>query len=131
MNKFSCEKQFLRQSEVFILAILLLIWQGFFDLNRSSEYDLIEYYAGVARIARLGASSGLRAGAFDVVYDTPKFIESWATSPLKRRVRTTRTKGKSAMDLTTSAGFTLLLLKKAVLRLPQLISSGFMMFYVK
>lgn len=96
--------------KVFILAILLLSWQSFFDLDKSAEYQVIEYYAGVARIARLSKGMGYRSAAYDVVYDTPAFKESANSSPSTKSIfQTTKKKGKSAMDLTTSAGFTLAL----------------------
>ena len=88
-----------------------MCWQSFFDLSTSCEYQIVEYYAGIARIARLGSAYGYRAGAFDVVYDHPQVTESWpgSSSPKrKRRVRTAQTGKKVGMDLTTSSGFLLL-----------------------
>lgn len=94
-------------TQVFILAILLLSWQSFFDLNKSSEYQVIEYYAGVARIARLSKGMGYRSAAYDVAYDTPAFKESANSSPSTKPIfQKAKGKGKSTMDLTTSAGFT-------------------------
>ena len=94
-------------TKVFILAILLLSWQSFLDLSQSSEYQVIEYYAGVARIARLSKGMGYRCAAYDVAYDTPASKKSAKSSPSSKPIlQKTQGKGKSAMDLTTSAGFT-------------------------
>lgn len=95
-----------KRFQVFILLILLLHWQQFFDLSQSAEYHVLEYYAGVGRIGRLSAGLGYRAGCYDVAYDDPKHFESWPSSPRsKQRLRKPRASKKSAMDLTTSAGF--------------------------
>ena len=90
--------------KVFILTILLLSWQSFFDLDKSSQYDIVEYYAGIGRISRLGAAYGYTAGAFDVVYDFPEFTESMP-GPKKTKFRKYQTNKRCAMDLTTSSGF--------------------------
>ena len=84
-------------------------WQGFFSLGASNEYDIIEYFAGVGRISRMAAGCGYRAGAFDVVYDDPKYYEAWPKGPQDKDIRfLTFTRGKNPMDLTTSAGFSFL-----------------------
>lgn len=90
-----------------MVAILLLTWQSFFDLSQSAEYQVLEYYAGVGRIARLSACTGYRAAAFDVVFDKPEVTEAWPGSPTtKAKVRNSQSGKKCAMDLTTSSGFT-------------------------
>ena len=77
-----------RWLEAFVVAILLLTWQSFFDLSQSAEYQVLEYYAGVGRIARLSACTGYRAAAFDVVFDKPEVTEAWPGSPTtKAKVR--------------------------------------------
>lgn len=73
------------QPEVFILAILLMSWQSFFSLGASNEYEVIEYFAGVGRIARMAAGNGYRAAAFDVVYDDPKYYEGWPKSEKQKK----------------------------------------------
>lgn len=71
-------------SKAFIFIILLLHWQTFFDLSKSAEYDVVEYYAGVGRIARLSASCGLKAGVFDVNFDKAKITDAWPDPPPRR-----------------------------------------------
>lgn len=96
-------------SKAFIFIILLLHWQTFFDLSKSAEYDVVEYYAGVGRIARLSASCGLKAGVFDVNFDKAKITDAWPDSPTsKDRLRKLQSKKQTAMDLTTAPGFALL-----------------------
>ncbi len=58
------------------------------------------------RIARLSASCGLNAGAYDIAYDNPDITQQWPGSPTCRAtVGKLQSKKKNAMDLTTSAGF--------------------------
>lgn len=84
-------------------------WQSFFSLGASNEYEVIEYFAGVGRIARMAAGNGYRAAAFDVVYDDPKYYEGWPKSEKQKKITMlTLNQGKSAMDLTTDAGFSFL-----------------------
>lgn len=95
--------------KAFVLIVLLLSWQSFFDLSSSAEYQVIEYYAGVGRIARLSASYGLKAAAYDIAYDKPDITQQWHGSPTSRaKVGNLQSKKQYAMDLTTSAGFSLL-----------------------
>lgn len=104
---YTCQLVVLNLLKVFILTILLLSWQSFIDLDKSSQYDIVEYYAGIGRISRLGAAYGYTTGAFDVVYDFPEFTESMP-GPKKKKYRKHQTNKKTAMDLTTSSGFMLL-----------------------
>lgn len=91
------------------MAILLLSWQSFFTLDETPEYQVVELYAGVGRIAKLSNSFGYTAGVFDVSYDAPEFTDSWPGSPrTKQRIRTCQSGKKASMDLTTSAGFAFL-----------------------
>ena len=81
-------------------------WQTFFPLDRSAEYQVLEYYAGIGRIARLSAASGYRAAAFDIGYDSLEVVESWPGSPTtKAKILTTVSGKKASMDLTKSSGF--------------------------
>ena len=84
-----------------------MVWQDFYDLEQSKEYDVIEYFAGVARIARLSANFGYTAGAYDVGYDNPKITEAFPGEKpnKKKKVKGYIAGPKSAMDLTTPAGF--------------------------
>ena len=55
------------------------------------SYDLIELYAGKARVSRLGRSVGYQCIAADVIYDTAG------------------TRAASALNLNGNSGFTLLI----------------------
>ena len=93
---------FQERTQALIVTILLLTWQPFFSLEESSEYDIIEYFAGVGRIARLASSTGLKAGAYD--WEFGKTQEK--ARPSKKGSKQSRV--KRPMDLTSSAGFLLL-----------------------
>ena len=49
--------------------VLLTSWLDYTSLD--SKYDLIEFFAGVARIARLGETAGYRTFACDLEYSKP------------------------------------------------------------
>ena len=70
--------------------ILIMCWYmkstQFADLK---EYQIVEFYAGQARISRLGKAIGLCCCAHDVTYDKGKSVE------------------ESAMNINGSAGFLL------------------------
>ena len=66
------------------------------------EYDLIEFFSGAGRIARLAECVGYRSLAFDIIYDKQ-------SKPKGRRTKAKGSKGRSCMDLNTSAGFLFLL----------------------
>ncbi len=87
------------------MVILLTSWLDFVDLNESPEYDVIEFYAGVGRIARLSSGVGYRAAAYDVTYD----LGCCDTEFLEEHQNPILTEGKKkTMDLTTPAGFVFL-----------------------
>ena len=95
--------------EVLLLAILLLSWQSFYSLDASAEYDLIEFFAGSARIARLGAGLGMKTAAYDILFDTPEYYEGFpaSTASSQPEMKTVKLNPTCPMDLTTPAGFTL------------------------
>ena len=66
--------------EAFLLLILLLTWQSFYDLGQA-EYQVVEYFAGCARISRMAAGLGYKSVAMDLVYDTPNYFEGTPTAP--------------------------------------------------
>ena len=67
---------------------------------------MVEYYAGVGRIARLASCAGYRAAAYDVVYDRPEVTDTWPGSDASRkRWRSLQSGTQRAMDLTSPAGF--------------------------
>lgn len=59
------------------------------DQDLAHGYQVIELFAGKRRVARLGASIGLKTTAHDIAYD-----EAFSTK-----------KGKSSMDINEPAGF--------------------------
>lgn len=94
--------------QAFILIVMLLVWQDFFDLNKSAEYDVLEFFAGVGRIAKLGSKYGYKTGAYDIGYDLPQ--EGPSTRSSKKRKKLPNMPKASAMDLTSDTGFVLLVL---------------------
>ena len=87
---------------------MLLVWQDFFDLNKSAEYDLLEYFAGVGRIAKLGSKYGYKTGAYDIGYDPPQGELGPPSQSSKKRTKLPNMKKTSVMDLTSTTGFVLL-----------------------
>lgn len=72
-------------------------WLSFFDIDKSHDYNCLEFFAGVGRIARLSHARGYEAASYDVLYD-PQRVE-----------KTKHTSGKSScMDFSTDAGFSFL-----------------------
>lgn len=80
-------------AKVFIVLILLI---GHLNVvkweNPREEYDILEFYAGQARLARLGKAMGLHVAAMDFLMDTE--------GDNKRK--------NNATDMNTSAGFVFL-----------------------
>ena len=88
-------------------SVLLLYWQTFFWKDFPGQHDVVEFYAGVGRIARLAANFGYTAVAFDCVYDQSSFLDRIAGHPGEQeRVRAVQSRNGRAMDLTEPAGFT-------------------------
>lgn len=73
--------------KVFIIIVLLAGHLGMVDMN--SNYEVLEYYAGAARLAKISSSFGVKTAAMDIIYD----LEG-----------DNKTKNNS-MDMNTSAGF--------------------------
>ena len=61
-------------------------------------YDVLDFYAGEARISRLATACGYHACAYDVRYDCPLEGESYHSGRSKR----------SAFDINGEGGFLLL-----------------------
>ena len=53
-------------SEVVVLLVLLTWWQDF--QKPAQPYDVLEFYAGVGRIARVSKFIGLKSAAVDIEY---------------------------------------------------------------
>ena len=67
--------------------------------TKGGEYDLLEFFAGSARISRLAKARGYRSIAVDTLYDP--------TAPpprTKKKDRQGYPNERSAMDINTSAG---------------------------
>ena len=61
---------FHESAQAFILLILLIGNLTIVDFeNPAAEYEVLEYYAGTARLARLGKAMGLNVAAMDSLYD--------------------------------------------------------------
>ena len=73
--------------KVFIIIVLLAGHLGMVDTN--SNYEILEFYAGAARLAKIASSFGVETAAMDIIYD----VEG-----------DNRTKNNS-MDMNTCAGF--------------------------
>lgn len=79
-------------------VVLLTAWTNLPHLGGSEEsYDVIEFFAGVSRISRLAASTGLRAARVDMVFD-----KGFTAKPTRK---TNKSRKKSCMDLNTPGGF--------------------------
>ena len=61
-------------------------------------YDVLDFYAGVARVSRLATACGFNACAYDIKYDTPEPGESYHSGRAKR----------SCFDINGEGGFLLL-----------------------
>ena len=85
---------FLRQE--FVTAVLLSAWV---DLPQLESFEVLEFYAGQARVSRYCARQGFKTGSFDIKYDQPKGISNF--NGLPRR---------SHMDMNSPAGFMFLAL---------------------
>lgn len=79
-------------SKVFIIIILLVGHLSLLKLDDSNQYEVVEFYAGAARLARIAKSFGVNAAAMDILFDPD-------SDNVKRN---------NAMDMNTSAGFLLL-----------------------
>lgn len=84
--------------EVLILLVLLVSWMED-PPEVQSEYDVLEFFAGVGRIARLSEKVGMKSVAYDIDYGNSRAKQSGK---------------RSAMDLNSSAGLVLAI--KLILR---------------
>ena len=62
-----------------ILLVLLVSW---LDLPKGEEFQVIEYFAGVGRIAALSRYVGYKSAAVDITYDSEQFKRSGKRSPM-------------------------------------------------
>ena len=84
--------------QVWVLLVLLASWiqlPGGEDFG--DNIQVVEFFAGKRRVARLAKSLGLVATAHDIMYDE-EFKKSSSGSKSK-------SKSKSCMDINTPAGF--------------------------
>ena len=87
-------------AQVLVLAVLLTSWLPFTQSNSLASLDLVEFFAGVARISRLAACSGLHAARVDISYDA----EAQHVKGSQKRGSASKP-GRSCMDLLSSPGF--------------------------
>ena len=66
-------------AQVLIAAVLLLGWlePGLME----DKFDIVEFYAGKARISRAARQSGLSAAALDVLYHENQRVLDMTSSP--------------------------------------------------
>jgi hypothetical protein len=85
-------------SKEFIYLTLMASWVLNLPWKREKPFDLIELYAGVARVSRLAEACGFHASAHDLTYDAAPGGQSQHTGKSRR----------SAFDINGEAGFLLL-----------------------
>lgn len=80
----------------FVSAVLLTAW---LDLPDMGQFQVVEFFAGRARISKMCSRLGLRTGSFDITYDK---AGNWSTrNGLPKR---------SCFDMNSDAGFLFLVL---------------------
>lgn len=84
--------------EVLIFLVLMVSWMED-PPEVQSEYEVLEFFAGVGRIAQLSEKVGMKSVAYDIDYGNP---------------RAKQTGKRSSMDLNSSAGLVLAI--KLILR---------------
>ena len=85
-------------SKEFIYLTLMASWVLNLPWKREKPFDLIELYAGLARVSRLAEACGFHASAHDLTYDAAPEGQSQHTGKARR----------SAFDINGEAGFLLL-----------------------
>ena len=83
------------QTKDFVYLVLCCAWLT--CARAEHEWDVIDFFAGAARIAKHATRKKFRAAAYDILYSPPS----------KRRKSIWRP-GRSAMDLNSDSGFALL-----------------------
>ena len=78
-------------SQVFIITVLMIGHLSCVELMGDPGYQVLEFYAGQRRAARLASGLGQTCAAMDIMYD-----------PLGDNKKV-----NNCMDMNTSAGFTL------------------------
>lgn len=66
-------------SKVVLLLILLVNW---LDIPKNEEFQVLEFFAGVGRIAALSKHCGYKSGAVDITYGEEQFKAAGKRSPL-------------------------------------------------
>ena len=86
---------FVQSAQVFVVCILLLGHLSFVDPEKTeheTQYEILEFYAGQARLAKMASALGVPSAATDFLYDD---------GDNKHK--------NNSMDMCTSAGFLLLI----------------------
>lgn len=65
--------------EVVLLLVLLVSWM---DLPKGEEFQVLEFFAGVGRIAAFAQLYGFKSGAIDITYGEKQFKARGKRSPL-------------------------------------------------
>ena len=100
MTKFQRCSGNLKSSAQVVVLLILLVWWLQFDKFADSPFQLLEFFAGKGRVARLGKRAGYRSAAVDILYGEESAIRAGRRPP---------------MDINSSAGLVLLrLLRKSL-----------------
>lgn len=64
------------------VVVLLVLLVSFLDIPITPEYEVLEYFAGVGRIAALAKFAGYQSAALDIRYGEERFRAAGKRSPL-------------------------------------------------
>ena len=65
------------------VALLLVLLISFLDLPKiQEEYQVLEYFAGVGRVAALAKFCHYRSAALDIKYGEERFLQAKKRSPM-------------------------------------------------
>ena len=94
-HQTSCPNQV---AQALIAILLMVAWMSPEHMLSPQLVDVIEFFAGRAKIGRLSKAAGWAPLAFDMLYDRSAF-------PDGNKKKGKRSRAKSCMDINTAAGF--------------------------
>ena len=77
--------------------LLFCSWLSYIPLPGEIQWEVLDFFAGEAKISKLASALGLQAAAFDI-----------CMAPPKRKRRSTWIPSRSVMDMNSDSGFLLL-----------------------